>query len=176
MTVEGSHFDDARPERMADLLSGTAHAQVTWTPREIEAIYRHQLATPLQVELGALPATEAKTLTGLADAGGLLLKSIGDLLHHPHPPATLLTMLKDFAKRLMEHPQSPLPRDVASLLYWAAIASGLAHGGRRLTSLTNDRLLEGFRWAASQSWVDATTVELIRSAEHTLTAGGGSSG
>jgi hypothetical protein len=174
--VEGSQFDDASPDRLADLLGQGSAPQVAWTPGEIAAIYRHQLATPLQVELGALGMTEARTVANLTSAGGLLLKSIGDLLHHPHPPAALLTMLKDFAKRLMEHPQSPLPRDVASLLYWAAIASGLARGGVRLTSLANDRLLEGFRWAATQSWVDAPTVELLRAAESTLLAGGGSRG
>ena len=112
-------------------------------------------------------------LTALADSQGLLLKSIGDLLNHPHPPVKLLVMLKDFAKRLMEHPDSPLPREVASLLYWSAIASGLSRGKVRLTSLDSEKLLAGLRWAASQSWVERPIIELIRSAEASVLERGG---
>jgi hypothetical protein len=82
-------------------------------------------------------------------------------------------MLKDFAKRLMEHPDSPLPRDVASLLYWASIAAGLRHRGVRLSSLEDRKLIEGFAWAAAQTWVDPPTAGLIRAAATTLATGAG---
>ena len=170
--VQGSHFDDATPERLAELLHGEMAAPVAWTPRDLEAIYRHQLATPLQLELGAMAPDEAKQLAATADAHALLLRSIGDLLHHPRPPVALLAMLKDFAKRLMEHPLSALPHDVAALLYWASIAAGLRHGGMRLTSLDDGRLITGLQWAASQPWVDPPTAEMIRAAVAALRAGG----
>jgi hypothetical protein len=169
--VEGSQFDDVPADRLARLMRDDFAAPADWTAGEIEAIYRHQLASPIQVELGALAAGDAHVVASLSSAGGLLLKSIGDFLHHQQPPAPLLVMLKDFAKRLMEHPESPLPREVASLLYWSAIAAGLAHGGRRLTTLQNDKIVEGLRWAASHTWVDAPTVELFRAAEATVVGG-----
>ena len=171
--VEGSQFDDAAPERLAKLLGSDQTTQPSWSVQEIEAIFRHQLGTPLQVELATLPDAEVISLTALADSQGLLLKSIGDLLNHPHPPVKLLAMLKDFAKRLMEHPDSPLPREVASLLYWSAIASGLSRGNVRLTSLDTEQLLAGLRWAASQPWVEKPILELIRSAEASVLARGG---
>jgi len=170
--AQGSHFDDAAPDRLAEFLHGESAARVAWTPRDLEAIYRHQLATPVQVELGALGPDEARQLAAVADAHGLLLRSIGDLLHHPRPPIPLLALLKDFAKRLMEHPLSALPQDVASLLYWASIAAGLRHGGIRLTSLDDRRLTEGFQWAASQPWVDQPTSDLLRAAAAALSADG----
>ena len=171
--VEGSRFDQTPPEQLAKLFGAEPHAPAAWSMQEVEAIYRHQLATPLKVELAGLQPEDALRLSTVAEAQGLLLRSIGDLLHHSHPPLMLLTMLKDFAKRLMEHPDSPLPREVASLLYWSAIAAGLTRAKTRLTSLDDGRLREGFRWAMSQPWLDAPTAEMLRLADSGLSAGAG---
>ena len=177
--VEGSQFDDVPPRRLSDLLGGDVRALISWTPAEIEAIYRHQMATPLRIELGALEPADAQRLSSLADAQGLLLKSISDLLHHPRPPELLLRMLKDFAKRLMNHPDSALPREVTSVLYWSTIAAALASGTGRITSLPDDRLLEGFAWTANQPWVGEETARIVRDGAAVLmksqhSAGGGS--
>jgi hypothetical protein len=169
--AQPSQFDEIPPDRLAELFRSEPSAKTEWKPAEIAAIYRHQLETPLQAELGNLPPKEAELVAHLATAQGLLLKSIGDLLLHPHPPVPLLTMLKDFSKRLMEHPDSPLPRDVASLFYWSSIAAGLKNGKVRLTSLDDRRLIEGLQWAARQPWVDRPTADMIRSAEEALSSG-----
>lgn len=169
--AQPSQFDEIPPEKLAELFRPEPTAKTVWRPEDIAAIYRHQLQTPIQAELGNLSPADAELVAQLAAAKGLLLKSIGDLLLHPHPPVPLLTMLKDFSKRMMEHPDSPLPRDVASLFYWSSIAAGLANGKVRLTSLDDQRLIEGLQWAARQPWVDRPTVEIFRSAEQALSSG-----
>lgn len=169
--AQPSQFDEIPPEKLAEFLRPEPTAKTAWRPQDIAAIYRHQLQTPIQAELGNLSPADAELVSQLAAAKGLLLKSIGDLLLHPHPPVPLLTMLKDFSKRMMEHPESPLPHDVASLFYWSSIAAGLTNGKVRLTSLDDRRLIEGLQWAARQPWVDRPTAEMIRSAEEALSSG-----
>ena len=54
-------------------------------------------------------------------------------------------------------PHSPVPHEIASVLYIASIAAALVRCRRRITGLTNDALAEGFRWELSQPWLDAPT-------------------
>ena len=74
------------------------------------------------------------------------IRSFDDLLHHPHPPVELLTLTKQFAKAMVEHPESPLPREVGRLLYFASITVALIRCGQRISDLDNASLKAGLRW------------------------------
>src|SRR5690349_11563299 len=92
---------DPAPGQAADALSSLmdidADEPYPWRPDELAAILRHQMNAPVQVDLETLGNDAGAKLQTLAEARGLLLKSFGELLHHPNPPLQLLEMVKDFA-------------------------------------------------------------------------------
>ena len=154
--------------RLAALMTSGPDNAPLWEPADIAAIFDHQLTTPLRVELATLDETTRARLRQVCERGGLLLRSIGDLLHHANPPAELLRIIKDFAKTSLEHPDSALPKDVSAALYWLCLASGLVHGHQRLSSLEDPQLRDGFEWAASRAWIGGHNASLLREAAATL--------
>jgi hypothetical protein len=91
-----------------------------------------------------------------------VLKSFGDLLYHPNPLPELLELAKEFAKEHRADAESPLPREVATVLYYASIAAALARCGRRITRHDDATLRKGFQWGCEQPWVDEATRGLLR--------------
>jgi len=91
----------------------------------------------------------------------LLLKSFADLFHHPSPPLELLELIKDFAKANLDHPESGLPDEIATTLYYTSIATALVRLDARITQLPDADLQRGLRWAMEQGWLDAATKELL---------------
>lgn len=125
-------------------------------------LLRHVLTAPLPVDLAALDAMLAEKARAWAEGQGLVLKSFADVLYHPHPLPDLLELAKDFAKEHRTDPESPLPREVATVLYYAFIAVALTRCGQRITRNEDGPLREGFRWGCEQPWVDEATRELLR--------------
>lgn len=136
----------------------------TWEEGELKAVWRHQLSAPVSFDLGNTDPVLAPKLKTLCSSEGLLLKSFLDLLNHPRPPLELLKMAKDFAKLNRRHPRSPLPREVATALYYACIAAALAKCGTRITRMSNETLEQGLRWILSRDWIDDDTRAVARSA------------
>lgn len=144
---------------VADLFRPTARP--FWRDEDLGPLYRHQMAAAVQVDLGGLDAGAASRLPGLCAAHGLLLRSFGDLFAHPSPPVELLELTKRFAKALRHHPDSPLPPQVASVLYYASIVAALARCGRRISALDDASLRVGVEWALGRSWIDPPTRALL---------------
>ena len=126
------------------------------SPNELAAILRHQMTTSLQVDLAGVGGAAGR-LKEEAAAGGLLLKSFGDLLQHPHPPLALLKMMKDFAKACRISPASALPREISSIIYFASIMAAMTRRSRRITKLSDGDLRQALRWALMQPWLDDIT-------------------
>jgi hypothetical protein len=142
------------PEQLSRLLGASDGPGREWPPEDLQAFLRQQLAAPISVNLDGLRPALAAQLKGLTGAQGLLLKSFADLFIHPHPPLELLVLVKDFAKAQRASPAGALPREVASVLYFAAIAVSRLRLGQRISSLPDAALREGCAWALDQSWVD----------------------
>ena len=172
---EPSQFDGTEAARLgrAIAIGARAGAVPQWSGEEVAAIYHHELSSPLHIELGSLDAATARRLKLVSASHGLLLRSMGDLLHHPNPPLELLAMVKDFGKASLDHPDSPLPREVAGVLYWSAIAAALVRSGQRITSLPDAKLRDGFAWTAQFPWLDDAGRTLLRSAIEKLNATNG---
>lgn len=155
---------DADGRRLAALfdVSAADGAGRLWQDEELGAVLRHQLSAPLRVDLVSLGRSLAGKIETLTDSLGLTLKSFGDLLSHPHPPVELLKLAKNFAKACRISPRSPLPREVATVLYFASVAAALARCRCRITSLTDAALSDGFRWVLDQPWLDDRTRALVR--------------
>lgn len=152
---------DADHGQLSSLFNMEPVAERLWRDDELRAMLQHQLTAPLRVDLINMDKDAAVGVRTLADAQGLTLKSFGDLLAHPHPPIELLKITKDFAKACRLSPHSSLPREIASVLYFASIAAALVRCQRRITGLTNDALKEGLHWVLARPWLDAPTRALI---------------
>jgi len=161
MTEPGSRIYESDSHRLADLMSVDAGAERIWRPEELKAILQHQLSVPIQFDLGGLDPGLAQKLGALATAQGLLVKSFHDLLHHPSPPLELLQLTKQFAKASRNHPDSPLPPEVATVLYFVSISVAMTRCGERISNLDDETLRNGLKWAVGQPWLDDSTRSLI---------------
>ncbi len=156
------------PKRLAALMnSGSADARL-WRPQELAAIFRHQLTAPVLVDLGGFDVGKAARLRELTDSQGLLLKSFSELFHHPTPPVELLELAKDFGKANMNHPESALPHEIATAIYYLSIAAAWVRLGERISRLPDSDLRRGFSWVCAQDWIDPETKALLMNAGERL--------
>lgn len=175
-----SDFDSAaaltkgRARELAALISTGDESSPLWGASELAALFRHQMSAPMLMDLGSFDARTAEQLKTLAAAQGLLLSSFADLFNHPAPPLQLLQMVKDFAKANMDHPESGLPREIATALYYISIAAALVRLDARISQLPDAELHRGLRKTQEQKWLDAQTKALLAGALKKLSGEGGS--
>ena len=174
-----SEFDSAesvfqrQPKSLAALLEASGEQARLWRPEELGAIFRHQMAAPVLVDLGGYDPGTAARLKTLSEAQSLLLKSFSDLFHHPAPPLELLELTKDFAKANMDHAQSSIPNEVAAALYYTSIAAALVRLDARITRLPPADLRRGLLWTREQVWLDPDTKQLLLQAADKIAPPGG---
>jgi hypothetical protein len=151
----------SRANKLASLLSSGGERSRLWRPDELAAIFRHQMSAPMVVDLGAFDARTALRLRSLSEAQGLVLKSFGDLFHHPAPVLELLELVKDFAKANVDQPESGLPGEIAAALYYTSIAAALVRLNVRITQLPDPALQAGLQQTLEQAWLDEPTKALL---------------
>ena len=145
------------PKQLASLIGDDDDiGERIWKQDELAAILRHQMTTPLHVDLAGVGGAAGR-LREEAAAGGLLLKSFGDLLQHPHPPLGLLKMMKDFGKACRISPECALPREISSVIYFASIMAAMTKRSRRITKLSDGDVRKALRWALAQPWLEDIT-------------------
>jgi hypothetical protein len=158
-------------KELAELMASGWETARLWRPEELAAIFRHQMSAPMLVDLGSFDAPTATRLKTLSDAQGLLLKSFADLINHPAPPVELLTLVKNFAKSNVDHPESGLPGDIASALYYSSIAAAIVRLDKQISQLPDADLRKGFRWLQGQLWLDEKTKVLLAEALKKISGG-----
>lgn len=122
------------PHRLADLMNPDDEV---WSPDELAAMFRHQLRSKLGAE------------------------TFGEALHAASPAIASLKQIKDFGKQHRNDPASPLPRDIATVLYFAAIAAALAKCGQPISQLDDASIRAGIEWAAALPWLDESTRAML---------------
>ena len=145
------------PRALMGLMSLAGDEPTKYTPAELESIWKHQLRAPLQHDLGEVAPDVTVTLAEVTRADARPLNSFGDLFAHPEPPVRLLQWAKDFAKAHANGADHTFPGDVASVLYYTAIALARSRLGRKITELPDGELRRGVEWATKQSWLDDQT-------------------
>src|SRR5580658_5883088 len=79
MSVSEFESSDAvfksRANKLASLLASGEENTRLWRPEELAAIFRHQMAAPIIVDLGNFDSPTGKRLIEEGEARGLLLKS-----------------------------------------------------------------------------------------------------
>jgi hypothetical protein len=175
------NINESDPRLLASLIAGSDDdiGERIWQAGELAAILRHQMNTPLQVDLAALNGAAGR-LKDEAAAAGLLLMSFGDLLEHPQPPLKLLKMMKDFAKASRISPVGAMPREIATVIYFASILVAMAKRSRRITTLDDKALRDAIRWALAQPWLDGISRKVFLDGRRFLAnpapSGGGEEG
>ena len=164
----------SRAQKLASLLATGEERTKLWRADELAAIFRHQMASPVLVDLGTFDPQTATRIRLQSEAQGLLLKSFADLFHHPSPPIELLELIKDFAKANLDHPGSGLPDEIATTLYYASIATALVRLNTRISQLPDADLQSGLRWAMEQAWLDTLTRKLLLQALEKVSGKGNS--
>jgi hypothetical protein len=165
-----SEFDSSaavsksRANELAALMATGEERAKLWRPDELAAIFRHQMSAPMLVDLGTFDPRTATRIRTLSEAQGLLLKSFADLFHHPAPLIELLELVKDFAKAHLDHPESGLPNEIATALYYTSIAAGLVRLDTRISKLPDADLRQGLQWTMEQDWLDEETKVLLAKA------------
>ena len=157
------------PSRLAALL-GRAGEPPPWGADDLAAILAHPLRAPVLFDLHRVPGPGGAAPDPWADAAARQIHSFGDLLAHPNPPLALLVMTKAFAKTA-DAGDAPLPGEVASVLYFAAIAAALVRAGERITALGDRAIADGTAWALRQPWLAAELRPLFAQAQDQLDRG-----
>jgi hypothetical protein len=167
------------PTRLAALL-GQAGQTSLWGPDDLGAILAHQLRAPLLFDLQRVSAGGDGTAAGpapdpWAEAAARQIRSFGDLLAHPAPPRALLVMTKAFAKTADAGggggAPPVLPPEVASVLYFAAIAAALVHLGERISALDDRAMAAGMTWVLGRTWLAAELRPLLIQVQTLLSLG-----
>lgn len=145
------------------LLEDMEFGEPRWTGEDLQAIWGHQLQSPLTIDLGGMRGKDANQIERMAHARGLTLTSFADLLFHPHPPVDLLDLTKEFAKRNLVSPENRLPAGITRVLYFGSIAIAKARCGTSITRLSDDEMMDGLEWCLAQTWLDPEVKNLLSS-------------
>lgn len=127
------------------------------------------LHCPLRCEVLARlspPPRRPEAIELMAIAASPPIRTLGEVLHHPHPPIDLLRELKAYARAAMRG--GSMPPDAMLLVYYGTIAQALVRWNQRITTLSGAALLAGFRWAMDQVWADRPSRRLIARAAEML--------
>jgi len=133
-----------------------------WTSDELTAMLEHQLLAPLAFDLGHLQGIKEEQIQDLAKSHTPVVHSFNDLLTHEQPSMELLIIVKEYAKASMNHPAHPLPKRIATVIYYSTIVVAQLRCNQLLTQLDNPSLRRGLRWALDQPWLDNTLRALLQ--------------
>ena len=141
---------------LSDLIAFDSDGRAIWPSQQLRTSLRRQLGANLQSIMA-----DAQLMRAMAAAADPAIETFEQLLHHAHPPIDLLWMGKEFAKLAFEDPGSPLPPDVALVIYYGCIAAALLRHAKRISRLSEDDLRSGLNWAVRQDWVDEVTRKIL---------------
>jgi hypothetical protein len=147
---------------LARLLEVSDQGVSPWTSHELGDILEHQLIAPLAPDLETIEGGPAAMRRATDDGHGPPICTFRDLFSHPNPPEDLLDLVKRFAKQCRRQPESPLPDEIATILYFLAIVVARLRRGRRISGLDDQSLDAGLHWALDQSWLDNVTRAVLQ--------------
>ena len=141
-----------------------------WSDEDLEGILRHQLASDMA---SFIPDTKLDSRDGVNPAGadpGLSSRPVtfDDLLRHPYPDIPFLEAVKRRAQGCANAPSEEIPIEIASTLYFAAIAAALVRRGVRITQSGDDVLRYGLELMLNRPWIQGPCRELFEDALEAL--------
>ncbi|MBI1371341.1 MAG: hypothetical protein GC159_01075 [Phycisphaera sp.] len=92
------------------------------------------------------------------------VETVADMLSLDSPPVELLRMLKSYAKLCYHDPAGVMDKEVALMLYYAAITVALIKHDEVITSLKRPRLIRSLNSRLNKAWIDPRLEELFHDA------------
>jgi hypothetical protein len=155
---------------LGGLLGLALESHGPFSPGELAFLLAEELARPIPAgEAG--PAGDEGAWVWKRISDDAAPRSLGDLLCCSQPPIGLLVLTKDYAKANRLHPDSTLPPEVATALYFACVAAALVRCGSRITRIHDAALRDGLAWASNRSWIGGPLRQLLVEALGRIPAG-----
>jgi len=108
----------------------------------------------------------SKHLDSICDISGLTEGvSLRALLLHPETDISILHKIRKQGKILLRRAKSPEMRDVATTLYYAAIASALVFHNEKISKLSKDKLRQTLSALSQATWQPSDLAKLLKKAE-----------
>jgi WD40 repeat protein len=123
--------DDGRG--VAALLERDPSSQALWSRDDLAAILRHELAQPVSSDN---------------------TRTCADLLGDAHPLVEALDSMRQKQGKRRHDPDSALPPEVPTALYYAAVTAARVRAGIPCGDLSLGQWQQGLRWLLRQDWVE----------------------
>ena len=162
--MKNDDIERCAPERLAELMDADLGGHGPWDPDELGAFLRHQLNVPVPFDLSRFDEGAADGLKTQCQTEGLLLKSLTELFSHSHPPVELLELTKRYAKACRQDLDSPVPEEIAAVLYFASVGVALVKCHERITTLDDDALTKGIEQVLDWPWLEPSLRPLLQQA------------
>jgi hypothetical protein len=140
----------SEPRALAQLMA-LDESEHGWREEDLREILEHQLRAPLLFDLRGIGENDAFVTVPKEQVSEI--RSFGELFRHPEPPVGLLWLVKEFAKAGDKRPDNPLPPQIATVLYYAAIVTARLRHGQNISTLSEESLREGVEWAIGRKWI-----------------------
>ena len=163
MTDSASLVDQSDARLLARLLNMDG-APIFMVSAELKAVWRHQLAAPVETDVGTVDAGMQPGAAALCKAAVPPVRTFGEVLMHPEPPLELLRTVKTFAKLSRQQARSPIPKEIPTALYYSCIAAALVRCRTRITGMSDAALERGLLWLHALKWLDGDTQRLTTEA------------
>ena len=152
-TVLSSNRDWVIGSRQLDgILELVEGSQSLWREMDLRELLQAQLDLPLPPDRARRSAHGQFTTAS---------ETIRNLLSRTGTPLELLIAIKELAKSWLREPAA-FPREIAEILYLAAIAAAALHCHKRITSLSRVSMRARLSWALAQQWLDGDLRSLFR--------------
>ena len=166
MTDSSNGILETKPERLARLMELVMEKRPARSEQDLAAVLRDLLDAPLREVVGAPRSEKEPGL--LCSTGKGEPQMVREFLSQPAPAIAGIEAVKEFARQMREASDGPDLREAATVLYYAAIAVALAHGGTQITRLSDAKLREGFAWVLARPWADEASKQFVREASRWL--------
>jgi DNA-directed RNA polymerase specialized sigma24 family protein len=132
-----------------------------YTAGEPREMLRDSLSAPLSLDTTVLEPEIAEKVGAWIESQRVKPTTFANLFEHPRPLLDLLEFIKDYAKENRTDAESPMLREVSTVLYYVSISVALTRCGQRITSHDDAGLRQGFQWVIDQVWVDENLRQLL---------------
>jgi hypothetical protein len=135
------------------LLMGLDETQSLWSESDNSAMMRHLLDSPIPDH-----STSSEPR-----------QTFGHILFSHHPDIEHLRRIKEFAKSCRANPQNGLPENLATVLYYAAIAVSRLRCKHPISQLSTMELRDGIEWSLARNWLPDSLTHLFHAIDRDLT-------
>jgi hypothetical protein len=134
-------LEDSDITLVANLFHLDADQDSVWEPLDLERLLRRLLNAPV-----------AEALRGFSQIG-TQSTTLAAVFTEPGPSLEMFTAIKEWSRRSTRAPEPPLPSDIASLLYFAAIAAAHLRHGQWISKLDPALLRQGIEMLLAKPWL-----------------------